>query len=277
MVSHRISAFAFWVALVFVMGSVGGPTPAVATHGTPFFDDFSDGNVSDDMPVSWSAAYGAVLSPSSGDLILQSTFIGRRAQATGDINVVGALRYADISVRTQIRLLEGTSLGGFDRRVGLYVGRGAANGYAAGIHPNGEISITRGDGVFIDLATTMTVLDVFSSDIHLRFDLLGDTLSLWAWADGTLEPALPQLTVTDLIPVTGIASDEANVSLVGQLPIIGNFSRSVFRFAEVRIIPEPSTALLMALGLAALSTRSRTGLTDTQPRMAPHHRRHRVS
>jgi hypothetical protein len=111
--------------------------------------------------------------------------------------------------------------------------------------------------VFVDLVATMTVLDVFSSDIHLRFDLLGDTLSLWAWADGTLEPALPQLTVTDLFPVTGNAADEANVSLVGQLPFIGNFSRSVFRFAEVRIIPEPSTALLMGLGLLAMGTRPR--------------------
>jgi hypothetical protein len=52
MQSNRIGTLVLWIVVVFVMGSVAGPTPAAATHGVPFLDDFSDMDFSDDMPVS---------------------------------------------------------------------------------------------------------------------------------------------------------------------------------------------------------------------------------
>ena len=81
MQSNRISTLVLWIVVVFVMGIVAGPTPAAATHGVGFFDDFS-------------------------------------------------------------------------------------------------------------------------SDINLRFNVLGDTLSLKAWAHGTPEPVMPQLMVTGVTPFT---------------------------------------------------------------------------
>jgi hypothetical protein len=77
---------------------------------------------------------------------------------------------------------------------------------------------------------------VFNSDIHLRFDVIGDTLSLWAWADGTPEPGAPQLTATDPSPITGNAGEESAIAVIGQR---GFPSRTVFRFVEVRIFPRP--------------------------------------
>ena len=102
----------------------------------------------------------------------------------------------------------------------------------------------------------MTGLDVFNSDFNLRFDVLGDTLSLWAWADGTPEPGAPQLTATDFFPITGDAGEESVIVVAGQrfFP-----STSVFRFVDVTPIPEPSTGLLVCLGLAVLATRRGQG------------------
>ena len=264
MMSNRTSALVLWV-VIGVMASVSGPTPAAATHGVPFFDDFSDMNFNDNSPVSWIRATGAFLNASSGDLILTSFSSGRAAFAGGDPNVTGPLLYADISVRTQLRLLLGELGGGGPRQgVGLFIGRGPGgvpSGYGAQILPDGNLILQRVDPAglgIITLASTMTVLDVFNSDIHLRFDVLGDTLSLSAWADGELEPVMPQLMVTDLTPLTGIAADEAAVSIIGQFAPVLSFSRTVFRFVDVTIIPEPSTALLVCLGLVGLAMRKNT-------------------
>ena len=262
MASNRTSALVLWV-VIGVMASVAGPTPAAATHGVPFFDDFSDMNFSDDMPVSWQPGFNPViLDASSGDLVLTSSSSARGAFAGGDPNVTGPLLYADISVRTQLRILSGEPGGGGPQGVGLFVGRGGVtptSGYEGSIRPDGTIFIRRIDpSPAVALASTMTVLDVFNSDINLRFDLLGDTLSMWAWAHGTLEPVMPQLMVTDLTPITGIGADEAVVQLAGQLAPVGSFSTTVFRFVDVRIIPEPSTALLLGLGLVGLAARKET-------------------
>jgi hypothetical protein len=191
MQSNRISTLVLWIVVVFVMGIVAGPTPAAATHGVGFFDDFSDMNFSDDMPVSWTE-FGAVLDASSGDLVM----------ATGSTNPRRAFTsvdaYADVSVHTQIRLLDGEQ-GSENRhsvRVGIGGGGGAFNG---GIQPDGTITIRDGIGNVV-LASTTTGLDMFSSDIHLRFNVLGDTLSLKAWAHGTPEPVMPQLMVKGVTP-----------------------------------------------------------------------------
>ncbi len=106
------------------------------------------------------------------------------------------------------------------------------------------------------LASLATSLDVFNSDIHLRLDVLGDTLSLWAWADGTPEPGTPQLTATDLFPITGNAGEESAIVVIGQRLFI---STAVFRFVDVTPIPEPSTGLPVCLGLAVLATRRGQG------------------
>jgi hypothetical protein len=83
----------------------------------------------------------------------------------------------------------------------------------------------------------MTALDMFSSDIHLRFNVLGDTLSLTAWADGTPEPVTPQLVVTDLTPFADFS--EADITILGQRVAEGSTSMVVFRFVEVSVIPKP--------------------------------------
>jgi hypothetical protein len=124
--------------------------------------------------------------------------------------------------------------------------------YGAGISPGGELVILLSTGAAghpddVVLGSLATALDVFNDDIHLQFDVFGETLALTAWADGTPQPGMPQLTLTDdTIPGAGL------VSLVGQR---GFPSTTVFRFYEV--VPEPSTGLLLGLGLPGLGVRGR--------------------
>ena len=89
MQSKRTGTLALWVVVVFVVGSVAGPQRAAATHGDPFFDDFSDMNFSDDMPVTWQPNTGVILDASSGDLVVTSAPPRAGAFAGGDPNVVG--------------------------------------------------------------------------------------------------------------------------------------------------------------------------------------------
>jgi hypothetical protein len=229
MQSNRIGTLVLWIVVVSVIGSVTGPRQAAVTHGFPFLDDFSD-----DMPVSWIPLGTVVMDASSGDLVM----------ATGSAGPISAFSslggYVDVSIHTQLRLLVG-ELGSENRHsVRIRVLSQIAPQdlvYSGGLRSDGGLTIrtfdpTAGGGV--DLASTMTDLDMFSSDIHLRFNVLGDTVSLSAWADGTLEPVTPQLIVTDLTPLT-----EADIELRGQRAAEpGQRSLVVFRFVEVSIISE---------------------------------------
>jgi hypothetical protein len=231
MTSKRTCALVLWVIVAHVLGSAIGVQRALADHSFPFFDDFSDMNVSDGIPVTWNLVGDpgeeATLDASSGDLLLTSNPPRAVTWASGSDHL------QDVSIRAQIRLLEGEPGGGSLELNGVgLLGRFAGSlGYGAGISPNGEISIIRSDdGVFPVLTSMATALDVFSNDIHLQFDLFGETLALTAWADGTPKPATAQLRVTDATYTEGL------VELLGQR---GFPSTTAFRFVDVRVLLEP--------------------------------------
>ena len=68
--SKRICTLILGVVIVFVMGSVVG-TQRSEANGVPFFDDFSDMNHYDGMPVFWMSE-GVFLNATSGDLVMAS-------------------------------------------------------------------------------------------------------------------------------------------------------------------------------------------------------------
>lgn len=251
MVSNRTKALARWAGGVFVIGSVVGAQPAAAV-GDPFFDDFSDMNISDDAPVSWLASSGIVLDASSGDLVVTSD--PPRAGALADHPVLDT-EFDNGSIRTQVRLLTGEETGsGPGHFVGVFARESFSPQFAvgAGISPNGELSIALGVGAVgspddITLATVATDLDVFSTDIHLKFDFFGPSLALTAWADGTPEPSIPQLTAMD-----DTILSRRSLGVIGQR---GFASTTAFRFFEV--VPEPTTALLFGLGLLGFGAKRR--------------------
>jgi hypothetical protein len=248
--SNRTRALVGWVVVVFVfvMGSVAGPPPAAAV-GPAFFDDFSDLDPFDGSPVTWHPGDVATLDATSGDLVMNA---GAGEGAWASSPAPGPTTYWDVSIRTQLRLLAGEPGGEIAHSLGVFARSSPGGGdllYGAGLDPDGNIEINlfvSGFGI-TNLASMPTALDVFSQDIHLQFDLFGDTLSLTAWADGTPQPATPQLTVIDTF-----ISEPGFLGVAGQ---VGSPSTTVFRF--VNVIPEPSTALLIGLGLVGLGVSRR--------------------
>jgi len=213
--SKRISALALWVVVVFAMASVVGAQRATA-QGRSFFDDFSDMDVSN-----WGSEEAVIRDATSGDLIVTSAPPNGAAwpPLSGGFD-------ADISIQTQVRLIEGELGGGTEEGLGLFARFSGGMGYVAVITPDGEIAITLSltdlPSEDVVLASMMTGLDVFSTDIHLQFDLFGDTLSLTAWAEGTPRPVIPQLRVVDTSqPLSGTP---------GLLGPRTSASRSAFRF-----------------------------------------------
>jgi len=264
---NRTSTLMRWVVIVFVMGSFVGAQPAEALHvpGTPFFDDFSDLNLSDDMPVTWNPGPNTRQFASSEGLVIVSNtppggdVAGSFASHWGGMPTESHLAglptatFDDVSIRTQVRILTGDSgagdVGGIGVSARSIVGGGLF--YGAGISSDGFLSINLTTSPPIGpynidvLASTTTTLDVFSTDIHLQFDLFGDILSLTAWADGTPQPAIPQLTVVDTT-LTESGFLGAGFTVESNLR-----TRGAFRFFEA--VPEPSTALLLMTGLLGLA------------------------
>jgi hypothetical protein len=232
MESNRTRALVGWVVVVFVMWSVAGPQSAAAI-GPEFFDDFSDQDPFDNSPVRWHPGDAVTLDATSGDLVMNA---GAGEGAWASSPAPGPTTYWDVSIRTQLRLLAGEPGGEIAHSLGVFARSSPGGGallYGAGVDPDGNIGISlfvSGFG-FTNLASMPTALDVFSQDIHLQFDLFGDTLSLTAWEDGTPQPATPQLMVIDTF-----ISEPGFLGVGGQ---VGFSSTTVYRFFEVRVPPTP--------------------------------------
>jgi hypothetical protein len=211
--SNRIGALALAVVVVSAIAIVIG-TQRAAAADRGYFDDFSD-----TYGYAWRSSAGVILDATSGDLVVTS------APTTSSAWPLWGRPFdADVSIRTRVRLLEDQHPGGLEGGVGLFARLSDGMSYAARIMPNGEIAITLSQEPFDDvvLASMVTGLDVLSSDIHLQFDVFGDTLALTAWAEGKPRPVMPQLWVTD--------TSQPGVGTLGLFGQRAADSRAVFRF-----------------------------------------------
>ena len=227
-----------------------------ASAETVFFDDFSDGSVTNDVPedrdgnpVIWTEiptrdGYDAT----SGDYVLTPTIDNDDMSST-----VVDITLRDTSIRTQVR----TSMadGGVfvvARVQDPLAFRPGSTGYFGGIEYRPSLGGTvlylgraNGDGsnTFFGGTPPLVPFDVRAEDAVLQLDVIGNELKLWGWKAGDPMPNQPQSTATDSTFSEGtmrIVSDAQNLNI------------STFRYVHVADmhIPEPTTTLLAMFGMA---------------------------
>jgi hypothetical protein len=205
-----------------------------ASADTIFFEDFNDGNAGDGMPVTWVPGSGT-WHASSGDYV-----------ATGSLPRISRVPdhvLGDTSVRAQARVVGNVEAGLLVRR------KMFKRGYAGVIRPDGSMAIARVDGALpVPLASAVVLFNPVQQDVMLQFDAFGDKLSLWAWPVGQSMPKEPQVVAFD------DTYAEGPVGLLSAGPTGGRSDSTTFRFVHVANthIPEPSTFVLMRLGVCGL-------------------------
>jgi hypothetical protein len=142
----------------------------------PFVDDFSNGDATDGIPGTWipGGQPDAIQDASSGDFVITASDL-----SWSSVQELNGLR--DVSIETQVTFSQ-TSNGDFANvwARGPDVGPGT---YWGGIRDNGLLGIGRenSDGSNTIFDTIGTSLDPVNGDVLLRFDVIGDQISLFAW------------------------------------------------------------------------------------------------
>ena len=229
-----------------------------ASADTVFFDDFSDGSVTNDVPVDrdgnpvrWTEQ------PNSGDYNATSgdyVFTPTTTEETMRSGVVD-ITLEDFSIRTQVRT-SGSSGGAFVQvRVQEPLVFPSSPGYFAGLEYRLNIDATililglrNDDDTLTFFGNDRSVpFDVRTEDAVLQLDVIGNELKLWAWKAGDPMPDQPQYTAIDS------TYSEGTMRIVNGTTDNNN-NITTFRYVHVADmhIPEPTTILLAMLGMASV-------------------------
>jgi hypothetical protein len=176
-----------------------------ASAATVFYDDFSDGSVTNGVPLDWNGNpviwterpnigdYDAT----SGDYVFTST-------TTGDFmnSSVEDIALTNTSIRTQVRTSEDDGAAFVLARVQAVP---STEGYFGGVEylqNQGGTSLILGrvnaDGNFTFFGDFPVLpFDVRTEDAVLQLDVIDNELKLWVWKAGDPMPDQPQVTATD--------------------------------------------------------------------------------
>jgi hypothetical protein len=222
----RMLTIMFLTSFVVVLTLVG----SVATGGIVFLDDFEDGSATDGAPVTWSPVPGATGSFEviGGDYVLTHPTANEEMYSH-----VHQYTLADMSIRTQARLI-----GSNATWIGLGArGKPGVGTYVAALKNNSKLNIWRfgsGRSDWWPLASVDVGIDPRAQDVLLRFDVVGNELSAWAWQEGDPMPAEPQVTTVHSEFATG------GVGVGVDLGSRYSNSEAIFRYVEV-YVPIPPT------------------------------------
>jgi hypothetical protein len=231
-----------------------------ASANRVFLDDFSDGSVTNGVPLDWNGNpviwteqpnigdYDAT----SGDYVVTPPNNDVHIKSASVVDVM----LTDVSIRTQVRTssVEGGAFV-FVRRLGPQE-LPSLGSYFGGIKYDPNLGGTylllgRNDGDSFTFFGGNPVVggpvlpfDVRIDDAVLQLDVIGNELKLWGWKAGDPMPDQPQLTATD-----NKYSEEGRVGLSND---VHNLNIATFRYVHVADshIPEPTTLLLAMLGMA---------------------------
>jgi hypothetical protein len=226
---------------------------AGAAADTIFFDGFRDGDVTNDVPldingkpVKWTPlpTVQGTFDASSGDYLLapQIRTIGASVRSTGGLR--------NTSIRSQLRLLTPSATGGAAElvaRLNLDDPQ-TGGGYEAGINEEGTVYLTR-TGVSCCFASADTDLRPLEEDVVMQLDVIGASLSMWAWSADEPMPGAPLITATD----SHFSHGQAGIYYYANEPS-SPLGSAIFRYVHVADmhIPEPSTLSLTTISLLGL-------------------------
>jgi hypothetical protein len=211
----------------------------------PFIDDFSDGDATDGIPGTWiqGGQSSAIQDASSGDFVITAS-----AQSSSYVQELIGLR--DVSIETQVTFSQTTN----DDFANVWARGGgedpnAFGSYWGGIRENGLLGIGRenSNGSQTTFDTIGTTLDPINGDVLLRFEVIGNQISLFAWQEGSTMPASPQLTQQDNVWTAG-----GTLGLTYNPNLAGGSSLGSVVFRYYKVVPEPSTILLAMLGMTTV-------------------------
>jgi RNA polymerase sigma factor (sigma-70 family) len=238
-----------WIAATFlafggvVSEQIGARSDAYA--GTILLDDFSDGSATDGTPANWAPLPGR----GTQRVENESLVITARSPSFPTSRLIAPqTTYSDISVRSQVRVIEGESIG-----IAVRFNENAVRDSYAGLVQTDGTAIIGIGGVGQVLAQTAIDLDPSAEDVNIQFDVIGDQLSFWVWSVGEMRPLEPTISAVD----DTISAGQLFL-WTGQAPngALGTPMTGAFRYVQISTtsipIPEPSTATLSLLGICGL-------------------------
>ena len=210
------------ILIVLVLALVLTLFGSVATGGIVFLDDFEDGSATDGAPVTWTPVPGLT---GSFEVIGGDYVLTRPTDSEDMYCIVNQYTLADTSIRTQARLIPGGWWFGIGARGNVGVGT-----YIALLKNNERLEIWRlGASAHVGsmLASADVGIDPRAQDVLLRFDVIGNELSAWAWREGDPMPAEPQVTAVHSELATG------EVIVAADLGWRLSNNEAIFRYVEV--------------------------------------------
>jgi hypothetical protein len=170
----RVSLFKLRATLLIFTVLFTGTSAHSFAGLLPFIDNFEDGSATDGSPGTWlpGGSAEAVREVVGGDYILSHTALAS--------SFVEGSTTGDVSIRTQLRILETDSF----VFAAVFARSPSFASYFGGIRETGEIAIGESfaGGGITTRERVFTELNPFTTDVLLQFDVIGDQISLTAWA-----------------------------------------------------------------------------------------------
>jgi len=160
---------------------------ANAWAGPYFFDDFSDGDMTDGLPVNW--------------IFGEDTAGGTEGYTAADPDGAYYI-YRDVSISVQIKRISDRTN---NQWVSGFVCRwsdGPTGGYWIEVRPPNRFLFGHRDRYILRSATLP--FDVDETELIIRVDAVGDQLEAWCWPADQPMPEEPQISLVDNVAPEGV-------------------------------------------------------------------------
>jgi hypothetical protein len=263
--------FRRFFAMAFVLAWLG----AEGNAHEIFFDDFSDGSVTNDVPMASDGTPVKWTSPdnqpghyaaSSGDYIFTATDQSVEFMAANALDFTSG----DTSVRSQVRVagIEGAAIltlrnQDVDDTQHYFGGVGYYPQYGGTVLFMGRNDPGDSRFFFPEAEALPVDLDVLDDDVVIQLDVIGNQVRLWAWQADEPMPTTPQLTGVDDTYASGFVQ-VASTSHNNNTAIFRNV-----RVADAHIVPEPNSVTLFILSVLGFLSMGRSHLNSSVRKPRP--------